>query len=169
MTKACSQLNSRSDNDAPDSRPFISPCCARARGTFSKRRDPDATAALLCGEARTTRTTALASCPHSLFLSTFIMAYYNNPPPPYPGTTGKAAPPTYEDPSTQPLLGQSAAGRSGVYDHSAGEFPDDFLVCTVLFVNPRVFLTWALVRDDCRRMCTANPERVRAQGLYYSM
>ncbi|EJF65454.1 inhibitor of apoptosis-promoting Bax1-domain-containing protein [Dichomitus squalens] len=55
------------------------------------------------------------------------MAYYSNPPPPYPGTPGKAAPPTYEDPTTQPLLGQSAAGRSGVYDHSTGEFPDDFL------------------------------------------
>ncbi|KAM5534539.1 hypothetical protein V8D89_011743 [Ganoderma adspersum] len=54
------------------------------------------------------------------------MAYYNNPPPPYPGTAGKTVPPTYDAAATQPLLG-AVAGRSGVYDHSTGEFPDDFL------------------------------------------
>ncbi len=63
------------------------------------------------------------------------MAYYNNPPPPYPGTSAKNVPPTYDDAASQPLLGAAVAGRSGVYDHSTGEFPDDFLVS----LNPRVY------------------------------
>ncbi|KAI1795644.1 inhibitor of apoptosis-promoting Bax1-domain-containing protein [Ganoderma leucocontextum] len=48
------------------------------------------------------------------------MAYYNNPPPPYPGTAGKTVLPTYDDAATQPLLG--AAGRK-----IWGDVPDDFL------------------------------------------
>ncbi|KAI0779427.1 inhibitor of apoptosis-promoting Bax1-domain-containing protein [Fomes fomentarius] len=60
------------------------------------------------------------------------MAYYDNPPPPYPGNASnskasKNAPPGY-DAASQPLLSSSVAGRSGIYHQPAvGDVPDDFL------------------------------------------
>lgn len=93
------------------------------------------------------------------------MAHYSNPPPPYPGTTGKAVPPTYDDAATQPLLG-AVAGRSGVYDHSTGEFPDDFLVSfnrRSFFRGSRGTLVWTY----CRRMRATDSQRFRAQGLHH--
>ncbi|KAI0745944.1 inhibitor of apoptosis-promoting Bax1-domain-containing protein [Earliella scabrosa] len=55
------------------------------------------------------------------------MSHYNQPPPPYPGQSGKNVPPGYEE-ASQPLLGSPVAGRSGIYyQPAAGEIPDDFL------------------------------------------
>ncbi|KAH9942403.1 UPF0005-domain-containing protein [Epithele typhae] len=59
------------------------------------------------------------------------MADYTNPPPPYPGHSGKAAPPGYDMEATQPLLASHRAGMSGAgaiyHQPPLGAIPDDFL------------------------------------------